>query len=95
MTTPDYCCPAMRDAIDGWKGACRHHRHAHECPDALIDRWATGEHGILVHDGGMSHVAIRYCPWCGVFLGTIPLTADADYFHRRFSPIEIRPAAPG
>jgi hypothetical protein len=23
------------------------------------------EYGVPVHDGGQSHIVIRFCPWCG------------------------------
>lgn len=29
---------------------------------------ASKEYGLIVHDGGTSYVAIRFCPWCGVRL---------------------------
>jgi hypothetical protein len=65
---PDLCCEAMEDAVVGWKQRCREHAHAYECPDALIYVTPGDEHGIIVHDGGTSHVAIHYCPWCGADL---------------------------
>jgi hypothetical protein len=68
IAAPDYCCDRMQDAVDGWKNRCREHAHAHECPDALISVFPGGEHGIIVHDGGSSHVVIHFCPWCGADL---------------------------
>jgi hypothetical protein len=71
------CCARMSDAIDGWREGCYLHEHAHECPDALISVFPTG-HGIIVHDGGNSHVAIDYCPWCRADL-RVPVAAfDED-----------------
>ena len=45
----------------------------YECPDPLVSVFPPiserGEdYGIIVHDGGASHVSIRFCPWCGVDL---------------------------
>jgi len=45
---------------------CPAHPDRHDCPDALIEYIAKfDEYGIIVHDGGTSISAIRYCPWCG------------------------------
>lgn len=66
MPTFPHCCPMMDDAIDGWRKGCRHHEHASECPDALISTFSdNADYGIMIHDGGTSHIRIRFCPWCG------------------------------
>ena len=45
---------------------CPHGHNRFECPDNLIDYSAKfDEYGIIVHDGGQSHVQIQFCPWCG------------------------------
>ncbi len=41
-----------------------------QCPDCLVIRRADGSYAIPVHDGGSAASAIRYCPWCGIELGT-------------------------
>ncbi|MBF0442396.1 MAG: hypothetical protein HQK54_10870 [Oligoflexales bacterium] len=40
------------------------------CPDTLIDVHNDGGYGIIVHDGGSSHIRISYCPWCGIKLNS-------------------------
>jgi len=46
--------------------SCDEHPDRFECPDALIHHSAkSGRYGIIIHDGGSSTVAIRFCPWCG------------------------------
>ena len=73
----------MWHAAERWQFDCHHHLHAHECPDALISIFADGQYGIIVHDGGDSHVRIRYCPWCG---------AELDKDPDRTTPRECRSA---
>lgn len=45
---------------------CEVHADPFACPDALV-RFVPRfqEYGLVVHDGGTSHVGITYCPWCG------------------------------
>lgn len=45
------------------------HVSRYTCPDALIDVVA-GRYGLIVHDGGSSRIEIRFCPWCGAWLGS-------------------------
>jgi hypothetical protein len=48
---------------------CAQHEDIFSCPDALIVYEPRfDEYGIIIHDGGRSSVAIRYCPWCGTAL---------------------------
>jgi hypothetical protein len=62
------CCNRMGEAI-AW--SCPSHCDPFECPDALIHySRATGEYGLILHDGGCSTVTIGYCPWCGTKLRT-------------------------
>ena len=63
-----YCCETMRDHATK---TCGHHKHRHECPDCLIDQHRNGEFGIMIHDGGTSHVTIKFCPWCGTRLNPV------------------------
>lgn len=40
--------------------------------DQIIDRFlANKKFGIPIHDGGSSHIEIKFCPWCGTELSTI------------------------
>jgi hypothetical protein len=58
-----HCCEQMRSQI-AWR--CADHADIFECPDALMkysDRF--DEYGLIVHDGGSSVIAIKFCPWCG------------------------------
>ena len=58
-----HCCDAMRRAIEF---VCDQHSDRFDCPDCLIHFSSKfGEYGLIVHDGGSSSVAIRFCPWCG------------------------------
>lgn len=55
------CCLGMQTQIDK---QCSAHQ-PEDCPDALIYRSADGtRYGIRVHDGGSSHIGIKFCPWC-------------------------------
>ena len=58
-----YCCQQMESAAES---KCQQHPDRWDCPDALIT-YSTrfDEHGIIIHDGGTSKIAIYYCPWCG------------------------------
>jgi hypothetical protein len=50
-----------------WK--CADHPSVEDCPDALVGRFGKkADYGLLIHDGGSSHVEIAYCPWCGTRL---------------------------
>lgn len=77
MTTgPEHCCETMR-----WHLACRCPEHGEDiyaCPDNIFDYLPKfDEYGIIVHDGGPSHIVIRYCPWCGTKL---PESRRDDWF---------------
>ena len=60
------CCASMSRQLN-WK--CEDHPSQEECPDALVARFGKkGGYGLLIHDGGRSHIEIAYCPWCGANL---------------------------
>lgn len=61
-TTPDYCCEDMKRNLTL---SCEIHPDIYKCPDRLVDRHSNGNIGIIIHDGGSSHIEIKYCPWCG------------------------------
>ena len=61
-----HCCEMMQSNV---KNQCAGHQDRFDCPDCLIDyRPKTDEYGLIVHDGGSSMIAIRFCPWCGADL---------------------------
>ena len=48
---------------------CETHPDRFNCPDALVHRSsASGEYGLIVHDGGSAVIGIAFCPWCGARL---------------------------
>jgi hypothetical protein len=61
-----FCCEMMKDNAEK---RCDEHPDPFDCPDNLIfcsprdDRY-----GLIIHDGGSSYIAIKYCPWCGATL---------------------------
>jgi hypothetical protein len=58
---------------------CDQHPDPFDCPDCLIFfSPARKRYGIIVHDGGSSFVAIRYCPWCGARLPEPPEQSPAS-----------------
>jgi len=58
-------------------------------PDALIDFVVKfREFGIIIHDGGSSHIVICYCPWCGAQL-------PGSQRDRRFDELDSRGIDPG
>jgi hypothetical protein len=61
--TTGYCCDRMeRDQVQ----SCARHPDPFDCPDRLVYRSAaSGDFGLIVHDGGSSYVVIKFCPWCG------------------------------
>ncbi len=45
---------------------CSTHSDPYECPDVLVTYDEKfDEHGLIIHDGGSSHLLISFCPWCG------------------------------
>ena len=61
-----YCCEMMRSNVER---TCEVHNEPSDCPDRLVVYVAKfAEYGMIVHDGGRSHVTINYCPWCGARL---------------------------
>ena len=62
-----HCCEMMTRQAADWD--CDMHADRFSCADALIDFIAKfREYGIIIHDGGSSHIVISYCPWCGARL---------------------------
>ncbi|OYW41917.1 MAG: hypothetical protein B7Z38_06655 [Rhodobacterales bacterium 12-64-8] len=55
--------------------SCPQHPDRYDCPDNLIVETERG-FGLIVHDGGHSHVQISYCPWCGTGLSVGAAYAD-------------------
>lgn len=54
---------------------CEQHPDRFGCPDALIHYSpASGDYGIIIHDGGSSFVTIEFCPWCGYAPGKPAIT---------------------
>jgi Domain of unknown function (DUF6980) len=41
------------------------------------------EYGIIIHDGGSSHIVINYCPWCGARLPDSQRARWHDELERR------------
>jgi len=61
-----YCCERMHQVAEQ---TCEFHPDRFACPDSLVHRLsASGEYGLIVHDGGQSIVRIAFCPWCGTRL---------------------------
>jgi hypothetical protein len=61
-----HCCDTMRENVER---TCDRHPDRFDCPDCLVAySERTGAYGLIVHDGGRSSVAIRFCPWCGAEL---------------------------
>ena len=45
---------------------CEIHKYPFDCPDRVIYYTPkTNKYGLIIHDGGSSFIAIKYCPWCG------------------------------
>jgi hypothetical protein len=62
----EHCCEDMRREVER---VCDQHPDRHDCPDCLVQYSPKfREYGILVHDGGTSHLLLRFCPWCGAKL---------------------------
>jgi len=60
------CCASMLKQLN-WK--CGDHLSLEDCPDALVGLFGKhANYGLLIHDGGSSHIEIAYCPWCGTRL---------------------------
>lgn len=47
------------DSLDE-KGEIKHDDH-----DVVINKWEDGAYGIPIHDGEISVIKIKFCPWCG------------------------------
>ena len=56
----------MQDQIEY---ECAQHADPYDCPDAVVTYVRKfDEYGLIIHDGGRSHLIICYCPWCGAEL---------------------------
>ena len=63
MGTKRHGCKAMRRQLEL---TCDLHSDPYQCVDrVVIYSPAFDEYGIIIHDGGRSYSAIRFCPWCG------------------------------
>ena len=60
-----YCCQDMQYQVEY---RCEQHPDPYDCPDNVIVKADAGYFGLPVHDGGSSHIVIRFCPWCGTEL---------------------------
>jgi hypothetical protein len=66
MEKSRHCCEDMTGAVTS---ACAEHPDRTACPDALVDYASRfDEYGLIIHDGGTSTLAIRFCPFCGTSL---------------------------
>lgn len=70
-----HCCEDMRRAVER---ACDLHPDKFDCPDGLVHYSSrSGKYGLIIHDGGSSVIAIRFCPWCGTRLAEHSDPSDA------------------
>ena len=61
-----YCCSDLQKQTES---TCPDHPDRKDCPDALVvHHSASGEWGLMIHDGGSSYILIKFCPWCGAEL---------------------------
>ena len=61
-----HCCTMMTTNVEQ---RCDMHPDPFDCVDRLVYySEELREHGLIIHDGGTSYVAIVYCPWCGTRL---------------------------
>jgi len=59
----NHCCATMDKALIF---DCTIHKDKYECPDKLLSySLVFDEYGLIIHDGGRSHISIYFCPWCG------------------------------
>ena len=71
------CCKELRGQ-ESW--SCDTHADRSSCPDAIVTYVPRfREYGLIVHDGGQSHLVIRYCPWCG---SQLPESLRGEWFAR-------------
>jgi hypothetical protein len=61
-----HCCEMMRSNVEQ---QCDQHPDPFDCADRVV-YFAENlrEYGLIIHDGGSSHIAIAYCPWCATKL---------------------------
>lgn len=64
-----HCCEMMDIQVNH---TCEVHKDLFDCPDHLISYSDKREsYGLIIHDGGASHISIAFCPWCGVQVGDL------------------------
>lgn len=56
------CCEEMKERL---KFNCKSCKDKYECPDSIVVQTLSQGYGIIIHDGGMSFISIKFCPWCG------------------------------
>jgi hypothetical protein len=56
------CCADMQRDLDR---RCPEHHDRFDCADMVIHKTESGNYGLIIHDGGSSFYAIKFCPWCG------------------------------
>jgi hypothetical protein len=66
---PPVCCDDLRYHV---LYRCPQHHDPYDCPDNTVVWVPAGYFGLPIHDGGSSHVVIRFCPWCGARLPEAP-----------------------
>lgn len=64
-----YCCEDLREQVEF---RCEDHPDPYDCADSLVIETDRGYFGLIIHDGGSSHIAIQFCPWCGSRLPSPP-----------------------
>lgn len=58
-----HCCLQITKRVEY---TCAQHSDRFDCPDCIVEfNPKFREYGIIVHDGGMSVILIKFCPWCG------------------------------
>ena len=61
-----YCRDRMKKNVEH---RCDQHPDPYDCPDNLVIYSPKfDEFGLIIHDGGHSHIEIQFCPWCGAGL---------------------------
>ena len=69
ITSKPQCCDIMQAQLNQ---KCDQHTDPFDCPDVLIYySEQSHQYGIIIHDGGSSYSAIKYCPWCGAKLAEL------------------------
>jgi len=64
-----YCCDDLREQVEF---RCEDHPDPYDCADNLVIKTERGYFGLIIHDGGSSHLVIQFFPWCGSRLPSPP-----------------------